>query len=84
MLPDVETTFKALTRVGRKSCWQLMEYDGTQFKTVLGIYDQDVEREDETPSYTRLTHMATKFLQQKMRNRNFAARIDKTAFWSTD
>ena len=47
-------------------------------KTVLGSYDQENEQKGLEPNYQKLKTMVKKFLDQKVRIRNFEARNERT------
>ena len=50
-----------------------------QLKTVLTLYEQDIEQNSMPPSYQKLKTMVKKFLDQKMRASNIEARNERTA-----
>ena len=53
--------------------------ESEKLKTVLALYDQDLEHKEKLPSYTRLTNMVKRILELKIRSINFKARNDRTA-----
>ena len=50
-----------------------------KLKTVLALYDQDLEHKEKLPSYTRLTKMVKKILEPKNEREILEARNDRTA-----
>ena len=62
-----------------QSLYRMRIRDSEQLKTVLALYDRDIEQKDILPSYQKLKTMAMKFLHQKMRNRNLEVRDERTA-----
>ena len=52
--------------------------ESDQLKTLLALYDQDVEQKDLRPSYQRFKCMVTKFSAQKSRTGNFEARNERS------
>ena len=48
--------------------------DSVQLQTVLTLYDQENIRNQEQPSYSRLTKSVRRHIDQTMRTRNFRAR----------
>ena len=57
---------------------QMRIRESEQLKTALALYDQDINQKNMPPSYQRLKTMTKKFLDQKMRARNFEARNERT------
>ena len=58
--------------------YQMRIRESDQLQTALALYDQDINQKNMTPSYQRLKTMTKKFLDQKMRARNFEARNERT------
>ena len=58
-----------------ESLYKMRIRESDPLKTLLAIFEQDIEQKSNMPpSYQRLKIMVTKFLDQKMRARNFEAR----------
>ena len=54
------------------------QYESVQLKTVLALYEQDIEPKNTQPSYQRTEKtMVKKFLDQKVRAQNFEARNEQ-------
>ena len=53
--------------------------ESEKLKTVLALYDQDLEHKEKLPCYTRLTNMIKKIFEPKNGIDIFEARNDRTA-----
>ena len=55
-----------------------------QLRTVLTMYIQEVNRDQVTPSFQKLTNMVRQHINQTIRTRNFKARNERieTGYWS--
>ena len=49
-----------------------------ELRTVFTLYDQDIEHKDEARRCSRVKHIVKRFLEQKIRGRNFEAGNDRT------
>ena len=58
--------------------------ESAQLKTVLELYDMEIQQKISVPNYQKLTTMVKRSLDQKLRLRNFDARhgTSKQEQWS--